>query len=492
MFALPLFACASVLEAPESADLEAKKFEAPKYESGIYLYRPGAVLDSIGVTAKIALDGEVVGELSDGTYFLFHTKPGQHTFQVYDVHNKSRINDTLKMTAQPGTLHFIEVDTFLCYTCDPVGGFRFEIIESESAGRAGVEAASLAYHSAEPLEDGFGDADEGVTALHTAAQFGGTTVRMLLEHGTSTKFDAQTLRGRTPLMYAAAEGDPASAELLIGEGASVSMEDNEGLRALHYAAFNGHIEVVRFLIKRGADINAVAPEFGSPLTAAASGGQVEVMRELVRRGASTYLLNGDASTEDLVANALIHRVVADELVLNGQRDDAVLELSSSSTDLDLAARQYLDLSDEHTKLAASARSKAGARFLGEAVLHAMALVGPSYMARTQNRQFAEAMALRKAKSPSQYFAYNTKYQNALRTKPYPVYPAPSSGVSPRSGNNPESVLAVQYDILAKANRKQAQLVQSLKLEIESIVECLHAVTEGGVSSCYSPVTISEN
>jgi ankyrin repeat protein len=59
----------------------------------------------------------------------------------------------------------------------------------------------------------------------------------------------------TALMFAAREGDLASAKVLVEAGAKVNDEDAWGVSATTLAAFSGHGEVARYLLEKGADPN---------------------------------------------------------------------------------------------------------------------------------------------------------------------------------------------------------------------------------------------
>ncbi len=63
-------------------------------------------------------------------------------------------------------------------------------------------------------------------------------------------------RGFTPLMWAAASGDPAVLRLLIDSGAALDVRANDGTTALLLASANGFTEIARVLLERGADVNA--------------------------------------------------------------------------------------------------------------------------------------------------------------------------------------------------------------------------------------------
>jgi len=67
--------------------------------------------------------------------------------------------------------------------------------------------------------------------------------------------------GETALMFAAREGDLASAKLLVAAGANVNDADAWGVSATALAAHSGLGDVVEFLLDKGADPNAAGPGF---------------------------------------------------------------------------------------------------------------------------------------------------------------------------------------------------------------------------------------
>ena len=69
--------------------------------------------------------------------------------------------------------------------------------------------------------------------------------------------------GDTALMFAAREGDLASAKLLIAAGARVNDTDAWGVSATVLAAHAGHGEIVDLLLETGADPNAAAAGFSA-------------------------------------------------------------------------------------------------------------------------------------------------------------------------------------------------------------------------------------
>lgn len=61
--------------------------------------------------------------------------------------------------------------------------------------------------------------------------------------------------GRTPLMFAVAEGNFDVAKSLIEHGADLNIQNNNGETALHLAAIYGNDKIARLLLKHGAAVN---------------------------------------------------------------------------------------------------------------------------------------------------------------------------------------------------------------------------------------------
>jgi GA-binding protein transcription factor beta len=64
--------------------------------------------------------------------------------------------------------------------------------------------------------------------------------------------NAKTLKGQTPLHYAAFYNHFEVAALLIENGARADARNSFDATPLHYAVFNLNVELVKLLLKKGA------------------------------------------------------------------------------------------------------------------------------------------------------------------------------------------------------------------------------------------------
>lgn len=88
------------------------------------------------------------------------------------------------------------------------------------------------------------------------------------------------------LMDAARQGDTATVQSLLSQGANVNATDAHGGTALMVAAVNGHTATVQALIDAGADVNR-AHNFGkTALMLATEKGHTAVVDLLVQAGAT--------------------------------------------------------------------------------------------------------------------------------------------------------------------------------------------------------------
>lgn len=92
--------------------------------------------------------------------------------------------------------------------------------------------------------------------------------------------------GKTPLLLAAAEGNPIIAKLLIKNGANVTAKDNTGNTALHHAVSFGHKDSARILVENGANVNSKNNNGLTPLMSSAQNGNRNCAALLLEHAAS--------------------------------------------------------------------------------------------------------------------------------------------------------------------------------------------------------------
>ena len=90
--------------------------------------------------------------------------------------------------------------------------------------------------------------------------------------------------GFTALLFAARQGDLASARLLLAAGADPNVVAPSGTSALVVAAHSGHGELAAWLLDQGADPNAAGAGY-APLHAAVLRGDAELVSALLDHGA---------------------------------------------------------------------------------------------------------------------------------------------------------------------------------------------------------------
>jgi len=134
------------------------------------------------------------------------------------------------------------------------------------------------YHTRPPAPHLF-------TGIHSASYFGIDQVMAILVERKSCDINQGDCMGRTPLMWAARQGNQGAVRLLLRcDDVNPDKPDNNGLTPLHRASSNGHQGVVGLLLARD-DVNPdKLNNYGqTPLWVASRQGQEEVVRLLLSR-----------------------------------------------------------------------------------------------------------------------------------------------------------------------------------------------------------------
>ena len=137
--------------------------------------------------------------------------------------------------------------------------------------------------------------------------------------------------GRTPLHYAAWQGNIDVLKLLLERGAHPDLVDDQGWTQLHYAIRRLHCneDVVQHLLDRGANPNSVNKSGWTPLHDAIRNGQKDVVQILLNAGAEPDKVNGTGETplqlaQNQVVQLLLNAGAEKNICLcPGQEDDRI-------------------------------------------------------------------------------------------------------------------------------------------------------------------------
>jgi ankyrin repeat protein len=108
--------------------------------------------------------------------------------------------------------------------------------------------------------------------------------------------DEPDVRGRTPLGYAAGNGQAEMVSYLLEQGATVDRRDGQGQTPLYHGVLIGSKETVLRLIAAGADVNSRDQFADTPLIGACNKGLDDIARLLVEKGADPSLKDQEGRT----------------------------------------------------------------------------------------------------------------------------------------------------------------------------------------------------
>lgn len=186
-------------------------------------------------------------------------------------------------------------------------------------------------------------------------------VRELLAEGADP--NAAHGDGMTGLHWAAFNGDPEVAGLLVASGAALEARTRLGAhRPLHVAAQEGHGEVVELLLKAGADVSPLTTTGATPLHFAAASGDLPSVLALLDHGAAVDVQEPEWGQTPLHFAAARGRTVAVKALLAAGADPLV-----TARVLDLVDRDIADRASERRRRAEVAATRARA-MTGEAAV----------------------------------------------------------------------------------------------------------------------------
>ncbi|KDO24248.1 hypothetical protein SPRG_09884 [Saprolegnia parasitica CBS 223.65] len=147
--------------------------------------------------------------------------------------------------------------------------------------------------------------DVALTPMHSAAATGNMTklqqfLKMQVDPNCLGEHGYIGVKCRTPLHWAAINGQWSCASLLLAGGADPDFQDDLGRSPLHWAVRNNKLDVVRILVDHHCNVNLLDKKGMTPIICAAFAERVdpELLKLLVAKGANiNYQMksNGDSA-----------------------------------------------------------------------------------------------------------------------------------------------------------------------------------------------------
>ncbi|XP_067660337.1 ankyrin repeat domain-containing protein 50-like [Haliotis asinina] len=194
-----------------------------------------------------------------------------------DLHNASKIGDFSRVNA-------ILSQRRANIDCQEWIG-RTPVMLAALKGRREVVESLMTKGASVKLIDRF-----GMNILHSACLGGDRDVMKYILSLDMTYIDVRAQCKRTPMMLAAENGHKEVVELLVNEGADMSLVDKQRNNILHCACRGGRLEVVMYIVSQNkVDINSRGWKKKTPLMLAAANGAKDVVKFLVEHGADLSL-----------------------------------------------------------------------------------------------------------------------------------------------------------------------------------------------------------
>ena len=119
---------------------------------------------------------------------------------------------------------------------------------------------------------------------------------------------------RSPLWDASIKGRNDIAQLLLSNGADISLSEKSGASPLYVAAAKGHSNVVQTLINNNASIDQATNDSATPLWIACQEGHLEVVQLLLNNKADPYKTKNSGSTPIFKAAQNGHTKIVEKLL----------------------------------------------------------------------------------------------------------------------------------------------------------------------------------
>jgi ankyrin repeat protein len=141
----------------------------------------------------------------------------------------------------------------------------------------------------------------------------------------------------TPLLIASANGHDKVVQILLENGADITIKDEREATALHHAAQSGHTNIVDMLIRAGCDLNACDKNNWTPLMNACYWANQSAAMCLLAAGA-------DSSRRNIDGRTALHEVCRSPVKSKEEiLCEIIISLIQSGSDVNLTSNTQEDL-----------------------------------------------------------------------------------------------------------------------------------------------------
>ncbi|XP_067660035.1 ankyrin-3-like [Haliotis asinina] len=135
------------------------------------------------------------------------------------------------------------------------------------------------------------------TILHLACEGGNMDIVKYILKQNIVNINSMGEKGWTPAMKAALKGHKDVFNLIVKEGADLSLVDKEGDNILHAACKGGNVKIVKYILEqRSADINLRGKDMFTPVLIAAYRGHKDIFHELEKKSADLLIRDGNQNS----------------------------------------------------------------------------------------------------------------------------------------------------------------------------------------------------
>ena len=191
----------------------------------------------------------------------------------------------------------IQILGTLCLSAMLWGASPADSPVADAAMRGDTERVRVLLNQGADANEAQGD---GMTALHWAAENGDPAMAGILIQAGADLEATTRIGGYTPLLLASRNGSATVVESLVDAGSDVQATTAMGgTTSLHFAAAIGSAQAASALLDHGADVSGRESAWGqTPLMFAASAGRVDVLAVLLDHGADVGLTTNVVSVPD--------------------------------------------------------------------------------------------------------------------------------------------------------------------------------------------------